>query len=431
MNKIWLIIKREFLTRVRKKSFLITTLLIPLLFAGMIALVGVLISAGDDETVVILDESEFFEGKLADADGVKYQFSNEPFDSLKSNYLAKGFSGFLHIPVMDIQRPANIVYYSKGQMNVVFKSSMERRLSSIIENKRMEAAGIDSEKLNSIRYRVNIINRAGEEEKEGSAGIAYAIGYGSGFLVYMILLIFGSMVMAGVMEEKTTRIAEVMISSVRPFQLMMGKIIGIGAVGLTQFLIWGVLFFLINLFMQGMIDPEITQKMAAGQQVNGMEMNEFAYKFVSTMSSVNWWLIGGLFLFYFLGGYLFYASLFAAVGSLVNEDPRDAQALTFPITLPVILSIFIMMAAVRNPNGELAFWGSIIPFSSPVVMMARIPYGVPGTVPYWQLGLSMALLIAGFMGTTWMAGKIYRTGILMYGKKITLKEVGRWLVRKN
>lgn len=431
MNKIWIIIKREYLTRVRKKSFLIVTLLVPVLFVAMILIPILMMQSGDNEKIAVVDDSKVFQGKLADDGGVHYKFVDARIDTFKNTYLERGYTGLLHIPAMDIDRPGTIVYYSKGQMNVMLKSNMERRLEGVLEDKRMEVAGIDKAKVESIRADIDIVNLAGKDEKKGSAGLAYAVGYGAAFLVYIILLVFGTTVMRGVMEEKMNRVAEVMVSSVKPFQLMMGKIVGIAGVGLTQFLIWIVLIVGLQMLLPLFVGADTMNAAAAQGAGNNAAMAEAMSKINFVVEGVNWPLIITCFLFYFLGGYLFYAALFAAVGSLVNEDPNEAQSLTFPITLPVIISIFIMFAAVRNPNGQLAVWGSIIPFSSPVVMMARIPYGVPGTVPYWQLALSVVFLVAGFMGTTWLAAKIYRTGILLYGKKVTLKEVGKWLSRKN
>jgi ABC-2 type transport system permease protein len=240
------------------------------------------------------------------------------------------------------------------------------------------------------------------------------------------------MVMRGVMEEKTNRIAEVMISSVKPFQLMAGKIIGIGAVGLTQFLIWIILLGGLSALFGSFLSPETMQQVQDAQGAGGLQQSAppgGMAAIVANLSSVNWFVVASCFLFYFLGGYLFYASLFAAVGSAVNEDSQDAQSLSFPITLPIILGIIIMINAINDPGSPLATWASIIPFFSPIVMMARIPFGVPDTVPYWQLGLSMALLVLGFLFTTWLSAKIYRTGILLYGKKPTWKEMVKWIRR--
>jgi ABC-2 type transport system permease protein len=276
---------------------------------------------------------------------------------------------------------------------------------------------------------------------ESNAALSYGIGFGSGMLIYITMFIYGAMVMRGVMEEKTNRIAEVMISSVKPFQLMMGKIVGIGGVGLTQFLLWIILILGLSTAAQFLIPQDVMQQVSTLQQYNGQmpggsmvqagDAAQKIYKFQHTMSTANWPVIIGCFLFYFLGGYLFYSSLFAAVGSVVNEDPQDAQSLMLPITMPIIFSFIIMTNAVQDPSTSIATWASIIPFSSPMVMMARIAYGIPGTVPYWQLAASMLSLIGGFILTTWLSGKIYRTGILMYGKKVSWKELSKWAFRKN
>ena len=238
--------------------------------------------------------------------------------------------------------------------------------------------------------------------------------------------------MRGVMEEKTNRIAEVVISSVKPFQLMMGKITGIGMVGLTQFLLWVVLLVALAIVAQGFISPDtwkgvqqLQQSNAMGNAGSAVQAGEAAQKLFQ-LTNVKWGLTFICFLFYFIGGYLFYSALFAAVGSAVNEDPQEAQSLMLPITLPIIFSFVIMTIAVQDPAGPLAVWASIIPFSAPIVMMARIPFGVP----WWQLGLSMSLLVLGFLGTTWLAGKIYRTGILMYGKKPSWKTMWKWAFHK-
>lgn len=245
------------------------------------------------------------------------------------------------------------------------------------------------------------------------------------------MFIYGAMVMRGVMEEKINRIAEVMVSSVKPIQLMMGKILGIGAVGLTQFLIWVILMFIGTSLLGASGSPEsITQVQGmGGASPSAVAAIQEGMK--STVGQLNIPLILGMFLFYFIGGYLLYASLFAAVGSAVNEDPQDAQSMMFPITIPIILSFIMMSPAIANPTGSIATWFSIIPFTSPIIMMARIPFGVPGTVPYWQLGLSMAMMIIFILFITWLSARIYRTGILMYGKKPSWKELLKWVFIKR
>jgi ABC-2 type transport system permease protein len=280
----------------------------------------------------------------------------------------------------------------------------------------------------------------GTTSKESNATLAMGIGYASGLLIYITMFIYGTMVMRGVMEEKTNRIAEVIISSVKPFELMMGKIIGIGAVGLTQFLLWIVLIISLTTAATGFLPADVQHQLTTLQQNNGqmaggmMQASESAvkiYNFQHTIATANWPLIIGCFIFYFLGGYLFYAALFAAVGSTVNEDPQDAQSLMFPITMPLILSYLITNMVTQNPNTPIAFWASIIPFSSPMVMMARVAYGVPSAVSYWELIVSMLVLIAGFIFTTWLSGRIYRTGILLYGKKVTWKTLMKWAFVKG
>jgi ABC-2 type transport system permease protein len=259
------------------------------------------------------------------------------------------------------------------------------------------------------------------DEKDHIGGFAYIVGYISSLLVYFIILIYGTMVMRGVSEEKTSRIAEIIISSVKPFQLMMGKILGIGLVGLTQFLMWMVLILLFSLTLFFFVNVPGMSETATSQHQ--------ASELLKALDTVNLPLIIGCFIFYFLFGYLFYASLFAMVGSAVSEDAHDTQSLMFPVTMPVILAIVIMMQAINQPTSSLAIWSSIVPFFSPVVMMARLPFGVPETVPYWQLIMSMLVLVGGFICSTWLGAKIYRTGILLYGKKITWKEMWKWMVR--
>lgn len=433
MEKIWLIIKREFITRVRKKSFLVTTVLVPLAFAAMI-IVPILLatSSSEHKLIAVVDNSQLFENKFPDSKGVYFKYLHQQnIDSLKQHYEELGYEGVLYIPEFDINRPSGFEFYSSGQASVTMESSINNDINSIIEKKRMELQGIDQSKLDGIKSDVEVTFKNGKEGKKGSSWVAYGVGYASGFIIYFILLLFGTSVMRGVMEEKVSRIAEVMISSVKPFQLMMGKIIGIAAVGLLQFLIWGVLITAIYSLIPLFVSPESMQAAAQGSQaMSQSEQAEVVRRITEVVGSIQWSLLLPCFVLYFLGGYLFYSSLYAAIGSLANEDAADIQQLTIPVTVPIIIGIMIMMKAVHDPTSSLAVWGSIIPFTSPMVMMARLPYGVPGTVPYWQLGLSFVFLIGGFMTTTWAAGRIYRTGILMYGKKITLKEAMKWVVRK-
>lgn len=438
MKKVLLIIQREYLTRVRNRTFIISTILTPLLFVGLLTAVTVIsIKNIDHEKVAIIDHTNILNGRIENTKALTFEF---PKGVDSNNYIAKGYSAILYA-----SESANNSYrlISKKQFGMVAAGDLEERINQSVENNLLKSKyNIDTKELEAERKKaggahIEQTYQEGSEVKKGNSGLAYAIGYGSGFLIYITLLIYGTMVMRGVSEEKTNRIAEVVISSVKPFQLMIGKIVGIGAVGLTQFLIWIILLITLMSAATAFVSKEtLQQAQESTQQMPGGNLQATPAasgfnEFKDVLSEANWPLIVGCFLFYFLFGYLFYASLFAAVGSTVNEDAHDAQSLQFPITMPIIISIVIMMNAITNPSGSLATWASLIPFCSPIVMMGRIPFGVPGTVPYWQLILSMLLLIIGFLFTTWVSAKIYRTGILMYGKKPSWKEIGKWAFRKN
>lgn len=437
MNKILIIIKREYITRVRNKTFLLSTFLFPLLMFALI-FGGAFIGANGTEQrkIAVNDQSGMYKNNFKTGAAVDFGY---PDGVDRSNYKEKGFEGVLIIYSADKQKADSVRLYTEKQLGLGTDESIKNQLQKINENKMLMEHGVTRTTLDSIRlqseskealnYRSYQVK--GSEVKEDNKMLALAIGYISGFIIYIVLFIYGAAVMRGVMEEKTNRIAEVMVSSVKPFQLMLGKIIGIAAVGLTQLFLWIILIFVLSSLSSLFISPEVLeQAQKVNEAVPSMAQNNtMALKIMqaqATLFSANWSLIIPCFIFYFLFGYLFYASLFAAVGSVVNEDPQEAQSLMMPIMLPIILAIFIMMNAVQNPGGSLAFWGSVIPFTSPIVMMARIPFGVP----WWQLGVSMISLIAGFLCTTWLSAKIYRTGILLYGKKVTLKEMARWAFRK-
>ena len=445
MNKIFLIIQREYLSRVMNKRFLLTTILMPILMVGFFAGVTFLsISSKDEHKIAVIDNNGYFKGNLQNTKGIHFEF---PENVDTTNYLKNGFTDIIIIPKFEGTTKTNYIIRSKKRISIGAEDRISDRINAAIEDKLLQDAGINKGELDSIRTKSRFAELKsleegnGESAKESNAALSYGIGFGSGMLIYITMFIYGAMVMRGVMEEKTNRIAEVMISSVKPFQLMLGKIIGIGAVGLTQFLMWIILILGITTAAQLFIPHDVMQQVNSLQQYNGQipgggmaqagEAAQKIYKLQHTMSTANWPVIIGCFIFYFLGGYLFYSSLFAAVGSVVNEDPQDAQSLMLPITMPIIFSFIIMTNAVQDPSTPIATWASIIPFSSPMVMMARIAYGVPGTVPYWQLAASMITLIMGFLLTTLLSAKIYRTGILMYGKKVSWKELGKWAFRKS
>ncbi len=434
MQKTWLIIKREYISRVRKKSFILITLLVPVIIAIFFAaIVFIAVGAGKENLQVgVLDSSGLFSNHLRNGHGVFFRYvSGESLTKFQNNYAKAGFNGVLYIPKFDIADPKGFTYFGSSQLGLDADSYIATQLDSVIENRRIALAGLDREKFDQINADVELKTVTGEDHKEGSVLVAFLVGYASGFLIYFAMLFFGMMTMRGVMEEKTNRIAEVIISSVKPFQLMLGKIIGIAGVGLTQFFIWILLTFILvtvaEIFAPG-ISQHARQLQAmhgATQAQSGSNLSMQIHQVLN--SNINFPLVILAFLFYFLFGYLMYAALFAAVGSCVDQDATESQALTFPVTMPIIISFFIMFQAIQQPNGALAIGASIFPLSSPLVMIARIPFGVPWS----QLALSALLLIGGFILTTWAAGKIYRTGILLYGKKITLKEMVKWLGRRS
>ena len=443
MNKVSLIIQREYITRVSNKRFLLMTILMPLVFIVFIFGSAYFAATIREETkIAVANDPGFLEGNLVSEKGdLQFEFTHN-VDS--NNYINKGFDGVLYTFIENDKLIGNI--HSKKQLGLEKSNYIDRQLNKAVENNLLLERGIQQSTLDSIKNaskeNVTLKNLVEDEKggnKESNAGLAYGIGFGSGILIYMTMFIFGSMVMRGVAEEKTNRIAEVIVSSCKPFELMLGKIIGMAGVGLTQLLLWIALIVALSTSLSMFIPTETIQQAQQMQQsqVPGASMAnaDMASKIMEAKTTltegVNWFLIIGFFLFYFLGGYLFYASLFAAVGSVINEDPQEAQQLMLPITMPIIFSFVVLNGVLANPSSNLSVWMSIIPFTSPIIMMGRIPFGMPSTVPYWQLAASMLSLVGGFIFSTWFAGKIYRTGILMYGKKVTWKEMLKWTFRKN
>ncbi len=424
MKKIFLIIQREFLTRVRKKTFIIGTILFPLLYLALIFGTGYIAEkTKEDLKVALIDSSSLFTQNLltktntGDTSNRLTLLTADAKNSI-ANFDSLGYDGYMVIPQnFDWKKGVDsILINTKKSFGLGAFSSIEKKLNNAWKKIRNDSLGIDTVKEKIIAKNISLkLNN--EKNKTANADAASMIGYVCGFLMYLILLLYGSQVMMGVTEEKTNRIAEVVVSSVKPFQLMIGKIVGIGMVALTQFLIWIACIFLIY---------NLTKSSGASSGTASSIVGDIQRIF----TTVNIPLVVGCFIFYLLGGFFFYSSLYAAIGSAINEDMREAQSLSFPITMLVIFSIALMTSAIANPSSKIAVWASIIPFSSPIVMMARIPFGVPNTVTWWQLGLSMVLLIVGFMLTTWFAARIYRTGILMYGKKPSWKEMIKWAFTK-
>jgi len=446
MNKTLLILRQEYLKRVKKKSFIILTLLVPFLFAGMFALI-IFLSINNDKkerTIAVFDETGLFLNELGKEGMTKYIFvpKNE-FEQVKSNLKGSQYYALLYIP-QDIYSNNTAQLISEKQVPFELNDQIQRKLSQYIENdkrkKIIDQSGIpDLEKqLDNTRTWINLntlkISETGETQKSSSI-VAFIASYVMGFVIYFFVFMYGATVMRSVMEEKKSRIIEVIISSVKPYELMAGKIIGTALVGLTQVAIWVVLGIVVLVGVQSFFSPESAQQMGQSimesqQQINGamtqtVEPNK-VMEVMEMIGNLNIPLILFVFVFYFLMGYLLYSSLLGAVGAAVDND-EDSQQMVFPITMPLILSIMVLFSIARNPEGPVAFWFSIIPLTSPVAMMARIPYGIPT----WELLLSMFLLVLTTIGAIAAAAKIYRIGLLMYGKKVNLKELIKWLRYKN
>jgi len=438
MSKINLIIKREYTTRVMKKSFILLTFLTPILMVGMVSLIVYLGTIKDDKikTIVVVDKTGLYKDVLQSNESYTFQFTDATVDELKKQEEQESdFAAVLYISDDLIKNASAATLYSEKQVNLELKTYVSGLLNKYIEEQKLAAYNIPNLKEMVEKSKTDIDMKTIKwsedgKDKEASAELAILIGMITAVIIYMFIVIYGAQVMSGVVQEKTNRIVEVMISSVKPFELMMGKIIGIALVGLTQVLLWVLLTVAIgagvSTFVGGDIDPASIQKMQEMQQMGQMNVpagvNGEIADFMSSVAGLNFTQLIILFVVYFLGGYLLYASLFAAIGSAVDNE-TDTNQFSFPVMIPIIFAIYAGIFAAENPEGPLAFWCSMIPFTSPIVMMVRLPFDVPA----WELALSISILILSFVGTTWMAGKIYRTGILMYGKKITWGEMWKWL----
>ena len=448
MNKISVIIKREYVTRVRKKSFIIMTILAPVLMAAIIIVPTLIMmnQSGDLKKIAVIeDNSDLFKGVVKNTKDAEFVYlENTKVEDLKKTFEKAGYYGILYISPELVNTPNAVYIISKKQPPIGLLQHIEGSLKKEIERQKLLAYKIDNldDIMKNIETNVTIQTKKLDEsgvEKGTSTGIAMALAYILGFLMYMLVFIFGAQVMRGVIEEKTSRVVEVIISSVKPIQLMMGKIIGIALVGLTQFMIWIFLTVGIVTVLKTTILPksgitEISQSMpqnlmSGNQQVAGTttaaqispQLAEFSQMFDNAMNQP-WGLIIICFIFYFITGYLLYASVFAAIGSAVDNE-TETQQFMLPVTIPIILALMVAMGTMQNPESSLSFWCSMIPLTSPIVMMARIPFGVPG----WQIVISMVLMLVTFGAFVWMAAKVYRTGILMYGKKTSWKEMWKWL----
>lgn len=437
MHKIWLITKREYLVRVKNKAFLLTTILAPIGMILFFGALGFVMNQGSDNAkqIQVLDPSGLLQNDLDVRDNLTFNFTNQSKEELNTLYKNKKIDGYLEIaPLVDINEAKyDVNYYSDDQLAIDESQSISRAIRKRVRNFKLVALDIDESKLNSLDTDVTIVPKNIFETKEVSSMTAIVgsiLGGVVGYAMFFIILIYGSQVMRSVMEEKISRIVEVLISSVKPFQLMMGKVLGVGLVGLTQIGIWAIIFPIIFAIGSYFVGIDTTGSMPINpDDIDPAIMNEGMNKMLMVMkeiSALNWWLITPLLLFYFLGGYFAYAALFAAVGSAVGEDINEAQSLTLPIMLPLIFATYIGFSAVQAPDSTMVVWASMIPLLSSIVMPVRLPAGPAA----WEIIVSVVLLIVFVVFFVWLAGRIYRVGILMYGKKASLKEIGKWIFYK-
>jgi ABC-2 type transport system permease protein len=437
MSKIALIIKREYTTRVMKPSFIVLTFLTPVLIAGMIMVPLLLAQIKDSavRTVIVIDQTGLYKDVFVDNDNYKFDFADLEIDAFRESKEKGSYAAVLYIPEDLLVNPKAATLFSEEQVGIELKSYVTGILKSHVEEKKLAELDIPNFKELVEKTKVNIDVRTVKwgkdgEEKMGSAELAVIIGMISAFIIYIFIVVYGAQVMSGVVQEKTSRIVEVIISSVKPFQLMMGKIVGIAMVGLTQFALWVILSVVLVTALTSAFGTTLDIETYQQAQTMGMATTQLPFndqdgvvsELLLALNNFDFVQTGILFVLFFLGGYLLYASLFAAVGSAVDNE-TDTQQFSLPLTLPIIFAIYAAIYSAENPDGPLAFWCSMIPFTSPIVMMVRLPFGVPT----WQLALSLGILVLSFIGSTWVAGKIYRTGILMYGKKITWKEMMKWV----
>ena len=432
-SPILLIIEREFITRVRKKTFLVITIIAPVLFAALMIVPGVLASLpADHKNIVVLDEPALLLPEVGNDQFALYYLNPKEFDlALAKDYLRDSDKdALLYIPAGEGWDPdfikRNILLYGKEDIGMELQGFIENRIEDKINQQKLLKQGVDPEVVNQAKTQVNIKSfTLGEEDGQDETSatpLKMGLGYIAGTMMYFFIFFYSVQVMRGVIEEKTSRIVEVIISSVRPYQLMLGKILGIGLVGVVQFLIWIILSSLIYVVVSQFVYPEIfAQQVISGPNGDDLSVLETTGIF-DMVSSINFPLVLGGFVFYFFGGYFLYSALFAALGSAIDQE-ADSQQFMLPVTAPMIIAIITAMNVIQEPNGQLAFWMSMIPLTSPITMMIRLPFGIP----LWEIALSGAILVASFFAVVGIASKIYRVGILMYGKKVTWKELYKWL----
>ena len=452
MNKLWLIIKREYTSRVLKKSFLLVTILTPLSIV-LIAVVAGLLAAksGKSYNIAVFDQSKtIVESAIKSKNDVYTLVDESKYASLKENYVKEGFDILVKVPSLDSlsQKQMAVDYFSKEKLSITNISSIENVLDEAIESYKIQNSNISKEDVESLKMSVSLENAltkegedntgiTGDKSSKLSSMIATGISFVMGFLMYMVIFIFGGMVMRSVMEEKINRVVEVMVSTVKPFDLLLGKIVGVGLVGVTQLLIWIILIplgLMITSSIMGidtssmassgpMVNPEMVKAMEEGAAASPDKITEFIREF----KGMNWLLILPVFILFFFGGYFLYSALFAAVGASIGDDLTEGQQLMMPIIAPVIIAFIMLQQVIVDPNSGLAIFGSMFPLFSPIIMPARLAFDPP----LWQVALSIVFMIIGVVAVTWLAARIYRVGIFMYGKKASFKDLGKWLFMKG
>ena len=438
-NKIWIIAKREYLTRVQRKSFIMVTLLTPIGLALFSVLIGFIMSAGSksDQRVLIHDDTGIIEQMAAEDKNFPYDFSGKDLNVLKAEYRQMGYDLLVQVPALRDSSSTYVSasYYAEEKPSLMLLESIEAQLGDQIETYRMRKSNIDQSLLDSFLADIDLENGAMDPNDQSGASfsgklniiIGTGLGAFMGFLMYLVIFIYGSMVMRSVMEEKLSRIVEVMVSSVRPIYLMVGKLIGVGGVGLTQLAFWAVLIpvllTVVAAFLPG-VDTTQMSNMENMTQVDPQSLDGFSGKqIINAIFSLKWWLILPVFILFFLGGYFIYSSLFAAMGSAINEDMGEGQQLMLPIVIVVLIAFYMLFPVLTNPNGSLAVFASLFPLFSPIIMPARLAFDPP----WWQIILSIVLMLLTVWFFIWLTSRIYRVGILMYGKKATIKEMIKWL----
>ena len=457
-KKVGIVISHEYTTRVRKKSFILTTLLTPI-GMGLLICVPMLImlfSGNEQQKVKVIDQSGIVAPYLENSEHTTYVMGTEgeTVDLLKDIFNELDYYAIVGISPLDEKGEVSVISYSKEPLNMDLKTSINRAVNKAVENRKLMQYDIQNldEILADVKtdIKLNSMTLTNDgDAKEDSVEIYMVLSYLMSFLIYMFVFMFGTMVMRSVIDEKSSRVVEVIVSSVKSVELMMGKIIGVALVALTQFFIWIALTLIIVMAVNTIAGPKLMQNMGGVEQIVVMtgedgnispadmaaiaqssgETSDAAgvMKILGQIKDLDWLYIIGCFLIYFLLGYLLYASMFAAIGAAVDNE-ADTNQLQLPITIPLIIGLFIMLHTFEHPNSALSVWTSIIPWTSPMVMLARIPFGV---VPGWQLLLSVFLLLVTFLATAWVSAKIYKIGILTYGKKSSFKDLIKWMKIKD